>query len=100
MAQDVLNQERVLYLRNMVDEMAYHLNEIPKGLFGEFSKIREEFLELEDAVIQNDPILTLVELSDLLGAIEEYSKRWNISMNDLISFSRKTQSAFKEGKRI
>lgn len=79
--------------------MAYHLNEIPKGQFGEFSKIREEFLELEDAVSQNDPILTLVELSDLLGAIEEYSKRWNISMNDLVSFSRKTQSAFKEGKR-
>ena len=80
--------------------MAYHLNEIPKGLFGEFSKIKEEFLELEDAVTQNDSILILVELSDLLGAIEEYSKRWNISMNDLISFSRKTQSAFKEGKRI
>lgn len=80
--------------------MAYHLHEIPKGLFGEFSKIREEFLELEDAVSQNDSILILVELSDLLGAIEEYSKKWNISMNDLISFSRKTQSAFKEGKRI
>lgn len=79
--------------------MAYHLNEIPKGQFGEFSKIREEFLELEDAVSQNDPILTLVELSDLLGAIEEYAKRWNISMNDLVSFSRKTKSAFKEGKR-
>lgn len=80
--------------------MPYHLNDIPKGQFGEFSKIREEFLELEDAVNQNDSILILVELSDLLGAIEEYSKKWNISMNDLISFSRKTQSAFKEGKRI
>jgi hypothetical protein len=39
-------------------------------------------------------------LSDLLGAIEEYSKiNWNISLRDLKGFSDKTKSAFKEGKR-
>jgi hypothetical protein len=29
--------------------MSYHLVEIPKGEIGEFSKIKEEFLEFEDA---------------------------------------------------
>ena len=80
--------------------MGYHLKEIEKGILGEFSKIKEEFEELSDAIEQRDPILQLVELSDLLGAIEEFSKtNWNISLRDLKSFSDKTKSAFKEGKR-
>lgn len=79
--------------------MAYHLNEIPKGKLGEFSKIKEEFLELEDAVEQNDDILILCELSDMIGAIEEYCKKWNIDLQKLKSFSDKTKSSFVEGKR-
>mgnify|MGYP000862233588 CR=1 FL=1 len=79
--------------------MAYHLNEIPKGKLGEFSKIKEEFLELEDAVEQNDDILILCELSDMIGAIEEYCKKWNIDLQKLKNFSDKTKSSFVEGKR-
>lgn len=30
--------------------MSYHLTEIPRGVFGEFSKIEEEFLETKDAL--------------------------------------------------
>ena len=79
--------------------MGYHTREIKKGILGEFSKIREEFEELEDAIIQNDSILTLCELSDLIGAVEEYLKRWNMDLNTLKTFSDKTKSAFKENKR-
>lgn len=79
--------------------MGYHLKQITKGEIGAFSKIREEFQELEDAVDQKDSVLILCELSDLLGAIEAYSERWNISIKDLKNFSDKTKSAFKEGKR-
>jgi hypothetical protein len=79
--------------------MGYHLKEIPKGEFGAFSKIKEEFLELEDAVEQRDPIMALVEMSDMIGAIEEYIKRWNMNLKDLKDFSDKTKSAFKDGTR-
>lgn len=44
----------------------YHKTEIPKGKFGEFSKIKEEFLELEDAVNQDDLVMQLCEMSDIL----------------------------------
>jgi len=80
--------------------MAYHVNEIPKGKLGEFSKIKEEFLELEDAFQQKDKVLQICELTDLVGAIEEFSMgKFNLSLNDLIAFSNKTKSAFKEHKR-
>lgn len=79
--------------------MGYHTREIEKGVLGEFSKIREEFEELEDAVLQKDSILTLCELSDMVGAIEEFLKRWNMDLATLKTFSDKTKSAFKENKR-
>ena len=79
--------------------MGYHTKEIQKGEFGKFSKIKEEFEELEDAYTQLDSILIICELSDLYGAIEEYIKIWNLDMISLKNFSDKTKSAFKEGKR-
>lgn len=79
--------------------MGYHLSEIEKGELGEFSKIKEEFLELEDANIQNDSILILCELSDLIGSIEEYIKKWNLNIEDLKKFSDKTKKSFKDGTR-
>ena len=80
--------------------MGYHINNnIKKGILGEFSKIQEEFEELKDAVEQDDIILQLCEFSDLIGAIEEYLKSRNITIDDLKKFSDKTKSAFVEGKR-
>jgi len=80
--------------------MGYHNREIKKGVLGEFSKIQEEFDELSDAIEQNDKVLQLCELTDLIGAIEEYSLgKFNITLDDLITFSNKTKSAFKENKR-
>lgn len=79
--------------------MSYHTRDIEKGIIGEFSKIKEEFEEAEDAFKQGDSILTICELSDMVGAIEEYIKRWNLDLISLKQFSDKTKSAFREGKR-
>lgn len=80
--------------------MGYHNLEIKKGILGEFSKIEEEFIELQDAFNQKDKILQLCELSDLIGAIELYIEtQFNFTLTDLISFKDKTKSAFLEGKR-
>lgn len=79
--------------------MGYHTKPIEKGIIGHFSKIKEEFQEAEDAFDQNDEILIICELSDMVGAIEEYIKRWNLDLTSLKNFSDKTKSAFKKNKR-
>jgi len=79
--------------------MGYHKVDIEKGILGSHSKIKEEYLEFQDAVEQEDLILQLCELSDLVGAIEEYLKIFNLNLSDLKKFSDKTKSAFLEGKR-
>lgn len=77
----------------------YHINEIPKGEIGKFSKIYEECLELKDAIEQNSKVMALVELSDLYGAIEEYCKENNIEIEEIKRFSDITKRAFKNGHR-
>lgn len=81
------------------NKLGYHTREIEKGVLGEFSKIKEEFEELEDAVKQDIKPLILCEISDLLGAIEEYCKKYNLSLDDMIKFSNLTKKAFRDGKR-
>lgn len=77
----------------------YHLTKITKGVLGEFSKIKEEFLEAEDAIEQNNSVMALVELSDLLGAIEAYAKTFNMTLNDLLTMKDATKRAFETGRR-
>jgi len=80
--------------------MAYHKTYIEKGTLGNFSKIREEFEEFQDAYTQGSPVMELVELSDLLGAIEAYSlNHYDIELEDLMKMTRSTQSAFRDGSR-
>jgi len=79
--------------------MGYHKNKITAGVLGEFSKIQEEFEELSDAFEQDDKILQICELTDLIGAIECYISKFNLTINDLKSFSDKTKSSFEEGTR-
>lgn len=79
--------------------MGYHKREIEKGVIGGFSKITEEYQELQDAHEQQNKVLQICELTDLIGAIEEYAKQFNLTIEDLKSFSDMTKSAFKEGKR-
>lgn len=47
--------------------MAYHKREIQKEVLGEFSKIKEEFEELNDVQEQGNKILQICELTDLVG---------------------------------
>jgi len=80
--------------------MGYHLKPIPKGKLGEFSKIQEEYRELKDAIEQESPVLVLVELSDLLGAIEAYSiSKHGITIQQLLKMTKSTSEAFAEGRR-
>jgi hypothetical protein len=80
--------------------MGYHLQEIPRGKIGEVSKITEEYEEFMDAIKQNSPILQLVELSDLIGAIDLYAQnKYKIGIFEIIKMTRATQSAFIEGDR-
>lgn len=80
--------------------MGYHKTNIPKGKIGHISKINEEFFEFKDANMQGNSIMALVELSDLIGAIESYTiAKYNIGLDELITMTRATQSAFKDGTR-
>lgn len=79
--------------------MGYHNVKIEKGAIGEYSKIKEEFDELTDAVQQDCKGLIICELCDLVGAIEEYAKKYNLKIEDLKQFSDLTKRAFKDGSR-
>lgn len=79
----------------------YHLREIEKGVLGESSKIREEFEEFLDAEMQGVAVMQLVELSDMMGAVEAYLEKHfpGIAITDLLTMSWVTQRAFKNGHR-
>lgn len=84
------------------DRKGYHWNAIPRGDYGELSKIKEEVLELEDAIGQGNKVMALVELSDLVGAIKGYVAKHfgeHISVDDLIKMSEATARAFETGQR-
>lgn len=80
--------------------MSYHKNEIPEGVYGELSKVKEEFYELMDAREQGSKVMELIELSDLVGAIEGYIQiHYGMEIDDLRKFSNITKRAFKSGSR-
>lgn len=80
--------------------MTYHLTAIERGTFGESSKINEEFYEFLDAKAQGSKVMELVELSDLIGAIEGYvNNKYNLSLDDLIKMKDITTRAFTTGHR-
>lgn len=83
-----------------IDQSGYHTTEIRKGVIGDFSKVEEEWQEVLDARKQDSKVMELVELSDMIGAIDLYLKnKFNMSVLDLTSFSEITQRAFKSGHR-
>lgn len=81
--------------------MGYHIKEIKKGKLGTSDKIREELEELLDAEEQGAKIMCLIELSDMIGAIDLYLKQnfKDVSLEDLIKMSELTQRAFEDGTR-
>lgn len=65
-----------------------HKRKIEKGVFGDFSKIKEEFQELQDANEQHCKVLEICEICDLIGAIEGYIvKNYNLTISDIYKFS-------------
>ena len=59
----------------------YHITEnMPQGVYGEFSKITEEVAELLDADLQQCSIMTIMEISDVVGAL--YAHYGEDHMND------------------
>lgn len=80
-------------------KLGYHLRHIPRGILGTVSKIREELEEVEDATIQKNNILQLVELSDLYGAIEHCVESKGHTMKDLENMAAATRRAFTAGER-
>ena len=80
----------------------YHLKEIERGVYGELSKIREEVEEMQDAAEQGNKVMVLIELSDLIGAVEGYLEKEygdKITLNDLLVMARTTRRAFESGAR-
>jgi hypothetical protein len=79
----------------------YHLRSIEKGVLGEASKVREEIEEFIDAEKQGVSIMSLVELSDAVGAMSAFLERHHpsISIHDLCEMSRVTRRAFANGHR-
>lgn len=77
----------------------YHTYAIPRGTYGDFSKIMEECLEVEDAIQQGNQIMALVELSDLLGAMTGYLEKHHpsISILDLITMRDATARVHASG---
>lgn len=79
----------------------YHVTHITKGLFGEASKIEEEFQEWKAAINQEVKVLELVELSDLIGAIEGYVvNKFSMTLDDLVKMKNLTAKAFLDGTRV
>lgn len=99
------------FLRRHEDELkalaedhkgGYHSVPIPRGEYGEISKIKEELLEAMDAERQGNVVMVLIELSDIIGAIDGYlEKRYKgaVTVKELVKMAEATQEAFKTGGR-
>lgn len=81
--------------------VGYHLKEIPKGILGELSKIREELEEAQDAWDQGCDIMVLIELADLLGALRAVLDTYypGFTLDDLAKMADITKRAFESGQR-
>jgi hypothetical protein len=78
----------------------YHEADIPKGVFGQLSKIEEELAELIDAEGQGVRIMAMCELSDLYGALLAYAMlKYGLSGDDLEAMAHVTGRAFMAGQR-
>ncbi len=89
-------------LKDFENKKGYHLTDIPKGEYGQLSKVIEEALELKDAMEQGQKIMCLVELSDILGAIEGYLENHYgdmVTVTDLFNMAAATKRAFETGQR-
>ena len=94
-------KDKKIYEKKDILSVGYHLEDIPKGIVGEPSKVLEETLEFMDAINQGVDLMALIELADLYGAMESYLQKHHptISMDALKSMSDVTRRAFASGRR-
>lgn len=78
--------------------MGWHKSSIRKGVYGEFSKIQEELDEAKDAMDQGQDLMLLIELSDMIGAIDGFAKqRFGFTVEQLLDFAKlRSQIAIEE----
>lgn len=83
------------------EHVGYHVTKIEKGTLGTSSKILEEVNELIDAEFQECKLMALLELADVVGAIEAYLAQQapSFGIDDLLKMSALTKRAFKNGFR-
>lgn len=81
--------------------LGYHKAAIASGVFGEDSKIYEEIDEFADALDQGVSLMALVELADVIGAIEGWLAKYHpsITLDDLKAMAAVTRRAFESGHR-
>lgn len=79
----------------------YHIRNIQRHPYGSFGKIKEELEEAEDAIEQNCKIMELVELSDMIAAVEGYLEKHHpgVTIDDLRTMAAITHRAFLNGGR-
>lgn len=70
--------------------MQFHKREIPKGKYGEISKIKEEVEEALDSQEQNLRLMTLLELSDIIGAVDGVLNKHfpGFTVEELLAFAK------------
>lgn len=92
---------RLTYVIEKTRKKGYHNQIIPKASAGSFLKILEETEEAKDAYLTKNPIMLLVELADLYGALELFLERDfpNLKMNDIKTMHEVTKRAFQNGRR-
>lgn len=83
---------------NLEENFCWHERKIKKGTYGEISKIEEELEEAKDALEQGNRLMFLIELSDILGAVEGISEKYGLAISDLKAFSNKVKESKLHGK--
>lgn len=79
------------------ESFSWHNRKIKKGIYGEISKVEEELDEAREALEQNNKLMFLIELSDIIGAIEGIAEKHDLSLEDLINFSNKVKESKRNG---
>lgn len=80
---------------NINNTFSWHNRKIKKGTYGELSKVEEELDEAREALEQGNKLMFLIELSDVIGAVEGIIEQHGLSLNDLIKFSNKVKESKK-----
>jgi hypothetical protein len=80
--------------------MGFHNRKIQKGVYGELSKVREELEEAEDALEQGQDLMLLIELSDMIGAIQGVAERYGMTLAQLVAFANLRTKVAREEKEV